>query len=313
MKVLHRLTHFAALAATAAIMWQCATPQQVSPQPPAGQDQNGEFTPFFGDTVALTRHVWTEIPASPVRLPEGYRMLTHFTEVNGRRVRNYTALYDLNYKVSHWVAYPLHNMYRGSAGRQDIWVYDPSLPQSDQMDIVSGGYSRMYGIRGYDRGHQIPSADRVATAEMNQQTFYPTNCTPQNSTLNQHLWASLEALVRAQICSDTVFVVTGCVMTTPEDKTVDWIWRNGLPVGAIPKAYWKVMLRTKSGRTGALPTESTAKCIGFWMENTAPDTGSVSRENVKSVTEIEELTGFEFFPGMPQEVKSRYNLDMWGL
>ena len=171
----------------------------------------------------------------------------------------------------------------------------------------------MYGIRGYDRGHQIPSADRQATVEMNQQTFYPTNCTPQNAQLNQNLWANLEALVRTQICSDTVFVITGCAITTAEDKTVDWIWKNNVRVGAIPKAYWKVMLRTKNGRTGALPNDGTAKCIGFWMENRTPDTDKVSRDFVKSVTEIEKLTGFEFFTGISDDVKSRYNLDLWGL
>lgn len=291
----------------------CDKPQTVVPLPPGTGDTSGGFVPFFGDTVALAAHQWTEIPASPVHMPEGYSMLTHYTEVNGRRLRNYTMLYDHTYKVSHWVAYPLHNVYRGSAGRQDVWVYDPSLSQSLQMDVVSGGYQRVYGIRGYDRGHQIPSADRQATVEMNQQTFYPTNCTPQNAQLNQNLWANLEALVRTQICSDTVFVITGCAITTAEDKTVDWIWKNNVRVGAIPKAYWKVMLRTKNGRTGALPNDGTAKCIGFWMENRTPDTDKVSRDFVKSVTEIEKLTGFEFFTGISDDVKSRYNLDLWGL
>ena len=291
----------------------CDKPQTVVPLPPLPGDTSGVFVPFFGDTVVLAAHQWTEIPASPVHMPEGYSMLTHYTEVNGRRLRNYTMLYDHTYKVSHWVAYPLHNVYRGSAGRQNEWVYDPSLSQSLQMDVVSGGYQRVYGIRGYDRGHQIPSADRQATVEMNQQTFYPTNCTPQNAQLNQNLWANLEALVRTQICSDTVFVITGCAITTAEDKTVDWIWKNNVRVGAIPKAYWKVMLRTKNGRTGALPNDGTAKCIGFWMENRTPDTDKVSRDFVKSVTEIEKLTGFEFFTGISDDVKSRYNLDLWGL
>lgn len=291
----------------------CDKPQTVVPLPPVPGDTSGVFVPFFGDTVVLAAHQWTEIPASPVHMPEGYSMLTHYTEVNGRRLRNYTMLYDHTYKVSHWVAYPLHNVYRGSVGRQGEWAYDPSLSQSLQMDVVSGGYQRVYGIRGYDRGHQIPSADRQATVEMNQQTFYPTNCTPQNAQLNQNLWANLEALVRTQICSDTVFVITGCAITTAEDKTVDWIWKNNVRVGAIPKAYWKVMLRTKNGRTGALPNDGTAKCIGFWMENRTPDTDKVSRDFVKSVTEIEKLTGFEFFTGISDDVKSRYNLDLWGL
>ena len=49
------------------------------------------------------------------------------------------------------------------------------------------------------------------------------------------------------------------------------------------------------------------------MENRTPDTDKVSRDFVKSVTEIEKLTGFEFFTGISDDVKSRYNLDLWGL
>lgn len=312
MKFSIRFIHFA-LFCLAISFAGCDKPQSVVPLPPVPGDTSGVFVPFFGDTVTLADHVWTEIPSSPVHVPEGYSIITHYADVGGKRLRNYTMLYDHSYKISHWVAYPLHNIYRGSAGRQDNWVYDPSLPQSLQMDVVSGGYQRVYGIRGYDRGHQIPSADRLATAEMNQQTFYPTNCTPQNAQLNQNLWANLEAIVRGQICNDTVFVITGCVVTTREDRAVEWIWKSGSRVGAIPKAYWKVMLRTKSGRTGALPNNETAKCIGFWMENKTPDTDKVSRVFVKSVTEIEKLTGFEFFTDISDNVKSRYNLDLWGL
>lgn len=280
---------------------------------PVPGDTSGVFTPFFSDTVTLYEHEWTEIPLSPLHLPEGYRMITHYTDLNEATVRNYTMLYDEMYKVSHWVAYPLHKSYRGTAGRQETWIYDPMVPENLQINIVNGGYSYSYGLRGYDRGHQIPSADRLATAEMNQQTFYPTNCTPQNSQLNQGLWASLESLVRTQMCNDTVFVVTGCAVTTATDKTVDWIWKNNQAVGAIPKAYWKVMLRTKSGKTGSLPNSQNAKCIGFWIENSTPSADNISKDFVKSVTEIEKLTGFVFFPEISDDIKCRYNLDLWGL
>lgn len=49
----------------------CDKPQTVVPLPPGTGDTSGGFVPFFGDTVALAAHQWTEIPASPVHMPEG--------------------------------------------------------------------------------------------------------------------------------------------------------------------------------------------------------------------------------------------------
>ena len=62
--------------------------------------------------------------------------------------------------VAHWVAYPLHSVYRGSIDRTDDFQYDPKVDYPWQPNLAAGSY------RGsYDRGHQLPSADRTATRE----------------------------------------------------------------------------------------------------------------------------------------------------
>jgi endonuclease G len=265
-------------------------------------------------------------PPEPEPTPEGYEWSelpeihtsattavgTHFVTIGSVERRNYTFLYDTAEKVALWVAYPLHSVYLGNVGRTDAWAYDPLFDQSEQMPIVNGGY----GQRGYDRGHQLPSADRLATYETNAQTFYATNMTPQNSTLNQGQWASLEGWVRKRAAeshvggrSDTLYVVTGCVLTTAESPTVEYLTKNGIK-GAIPKAYYKVLVRTRSGEA-TVPWEDDAECIGFWVENRAPSGGYASW--AVSVAEVEALSGHTFFPQIDPEVKETYSATAWAL
>ncbi|MDY4849938.1 MAG: DNA/RNA non-specific endonuclease, partial [Paludibacteraceae bacterium] len=65
------------------------------------------------------------------------------------------------------------------------------------------------GYNGYTRGHQIPSADRTATRELNEQTFYMSNMTLQAYDFNSGIWLDLENKVRGYMCNDTIYVVTG--------------------------------------------------------------------------------------------------------
>jgi endonuclease G len=220
-------------------------------------------------------------------------------------------LYDTEEKVSYWVAYPLHSVYLGSSGRTNVWAYDPLFTQSEQMPLHSA-----YGWGGYARGHQLPSADRQATAEANEQTFYFTNITPQDYDLNGGQWASLEGWVRKKAAeshlggrSDTLYVVTGCALTTPDDSQIQRREKNGVR-GAIPKAYYKVLLRTRSGKA-AVPWGADAECIGFWVENHTPSDGYV--DWAMSVAEIEALTGHTFFPKIDPSVKQTYNASAWAL
>ena len=108
--------------------------------------------------------------------------------------------------VAHWVAYPLNRGLIGAgSGRTDAWGLDPNLPQEHQPVLYES-----WGVGWLDRGHQIPSADRLRDGD-NQQTFYGTNMTPQiGKKFNQGIWAKLEGKVRSWSDKyDTLYVVTG--------------------------------------------------------------------------------------------------------
>ncbi len=257
-------------------------------------------------------YVWREIPVIPDDLPADQQAITHYITVKNKRVRNYSMLYDTDEKVSYWVAYPMHPMYTSGPGkRSDVFTYDPAFPYNEQMPVTG---NNTYGS-GWSRGHQIASADRYVTQEANDQTFYVTNMTPQNYDLNGGQWATLESWVRTKAAdskrSDTLYVVTGCVIRTAESPNVSYVTKNGVR-GAIPKAYYKVLLRTADGAR-TYPTSENGMCIGVWMENKAPAGGDVWQNHLTSVADIEELTGQTFFPAISATVKETYSASAWGI
>lgn len=259
----------------------------------------------YESLVPSAVQAWLELPAVPASDPDA-AFFSHDMTYNGQTVRNYSFLLDLPGRVSRWVAYPLYKGMTTGSTRTDKWEYDPLVPKRYQ-GVAYKSYA------GYDRGHQLPSADRLCNTSANEQTFYFTNITPQNADLNQGLWEKLEQQVRGQINScDTLYVVTGCVLATTADPTVRTVDdNNGKPV-AVPKAYYKVILKYTAGTVNG-----GYSAIGFWMENKAYGETALSRSFARTVDEIETLTGIDFFHNLndtyEKEAEARYDASAWGL
>lgn len=273
-----------------------------------------QYSTSSADDVYQTGHylAWPEIPAQ--KAGGNYVYVSHFARLNtpggtAYNARNYTMCFDKTKFAAWWVAYPLHSAYTGS-GRVETWAYDPKIAAEYQADLT-----KSYPARNFDRGHQIPNADRSANATMQAQTFYFSNMTPQNSSLNQNPWAALEKMARDNwMCSDTLYVVTGAYWNPGSTATTPDIDDKPCPV---PNCYFKVFVRTvrgnvrqKGDRLGDYPADQL-KSIGFWVENASGQ--GTARSWVKSVSEIEALTGFEFFPSVPAAVKTQKDAASWGL
>ena len=247
---------------------------------------------------------WMEMPA--VKAEEGKAFFSHDMSYDGKTVRNYSFWYDLNGKVALWVAYPLFKGLTSGSSRTDKWDFDPIVPRRYQGDAS-------YSYAGYDRGHQLPSADRLCNTAANEQTFYYTNITPQNANLNQGIWETLEAQVRGQVSGcDTLYVVTGCVLTTASDTTVTYVKDVQGKDVAVPKAYYKVVLRYKAGEANG-----GYSAIGFWLENRSYGSEVIKRSYAYSVDDIEKRTGFDFFVNLDdnieKEVEAKFDASTWGL
>ncbi len=244
-------------------------------------------------------------------------VITHTGTLNGTKVRNYTMLFDKEKHAALWVAYPLHECYRGSSGRTEAWAADPLIDAMYQAKLWGEGYCY---YEGYSRGHQIPSADRTASDELNNQTFYASNMTPQNGDFNGGIWGSLEGKIRDNMCSDTLYVVTGCYFGNGYNVTFDGSQYGKGSTDSkecpVPTHYFKVILRTRSGNTGKPVGECDAselKCIGFWLEHRSDYPETFNTDYCKSVEYIEQQTGFTFFPSAPEGIKKQCNSSEWVL
>lgn len=239
----------------------------------------------------------------------------------GGKLRNYSVCYDVDRHISHWVAYPIFKkVYETPVlSRVNDFNYDPNdqlpvIPTRDQQYIGTGGNGRGYGAWGYDRGHMLPQASRYNNYEPNRMTYYGTNMMPQNNTLNQNIWASLEGKVRGWgglQTYDTLYVVTGAAFKST--KTIDNA--NG-PI-AVPSHCWKVLLRQRGNQNRQISQfkADELKAIGFVFTNDDAGAATSIESAVRSVKEIEELTGFKFFrnldPAVADAVKSQKNLADW--
>lgn len=272
----------------------------------------------YDSSVAFSRE-WAELPIC--KEENNYIFNAHYGTMGTKsNARNYTYCFDPSVRASLWVAYPLHKAYTSGQGNRDYsdFCYDPKVDEELQANLRRGSYNGWY-----DRGHQLPAADRKCSQEMMDQTFYATNMTPQQANFNQNKWGVLEGKVRNMVCSDTLYVVTGAyfggehhssIARNTTDKS-----GNNCPT---PTHYYKALLRTKKGNTGKrideISNADEVRAIVFWFEhqNTGEDTTITSSDCI-TVAKLEEITGFTFFPmlddSIEAQVKSTKVASEWGV
>ncbi len=236
---------------------------------------------------------WLELPETKDN--DGLDFYTHDQITDGKRIRSWSFDYDSKALLSHWIAYPLNKKLRGSGSRSDQWGLDPKVPAS-QQPVLYTTYKSSNGKK-YDRGHQIPSADRL-DYDANIKTFYFTNMTPQLSGLNQASWANLETRVREWSESfDTLYVVTGCTVKGSTEVAYD---NDGKAV-TVPTGYYKALLGyKKSGSLGNSSQNGGYIGCAFWFDHV--DYSGDFMTKAISISELEEKTGVNFFVNLPSQI-----------
>ncbi len=239
----------------------------------------------------------------------GTDLIYYEVDFPDRQGRNYQMLYDSKELIAYWVAYPMYSSIMSTGNRTDDWAYDPNIEQSLQQNLA-----RSYG-GGYDRGHQMPSADRNYNTTVNRTTFYYTNMTPQVSSMNQGIWSQLEGGsgsvgVRkwAKQC-DTLYVVTGASLTTLTDNVINHVSdNNGKQVG-LPKYYYKALAQRDNNGTPD-PSDDIFHTAAFKIDNAAVP-GTFNDYRI-TVAQLEQETGFTFFPQLPDpSVKNTVDPTVW--
>lgn len=259
-----------------------------------GSEVKPDPTPSGGNLSPKTG--WMELPA----IPKGMDAFTHSMTVGSVSTRNYSFLWDYSNLVAPWVAYPLCKWNIGNnIKRTNAWGLDPLLPEGKQP-VLFRGFSE--GNNGwYARGHQIPSADRLTSYESNSMTFYGTNMTPQiQDGFNGDIWATLEGKVRSwDNSSDTLYVVTGCVIDYKDGETVKYALDNYGKKVTVPTAYYKVVLRYMKNSTVGY---SGYSACAVWLDHKVYSTKNIDSKYSMSVKDLEKKVGMDFFVNLPAVV-----------
>ena len=204
----------------------------------------------------------------------------------------YSVSYNKDRKIPNWVSYELlASETDGPYSRKGKnFRQDPSLrlPQAEDNDYRNSGWSR---------GHMAPAGDFKWNDQAMWDTFYYTNCCPQNQSLNAGQWNTLEQKVRGWAKRfGKVHVVTGPIIGKNIYGTI------GYNRVVVPDAFFKAVLANDHS-------------IAFVMHN------HNNNENIQkctmSVDDLETLTGIDFFPELEddfeRQVEATYNLWNWGL
>lgn len=144
-----------------------------------------------------------------------------------------------------------------------------------------------------------------------------TNMSPQLASFNQGYWVTLEGLVqklgRNKTFSDTLYVVKGG--TIKDNQIIDYVTRSNGKRVAIPKYYYMALLKVKNGVYSSIAFWMEHKEYGYDKKHKAPL--SEIAKNAISVNKLEELTGINFFPNLPDTneelVESTCDKSAWGM
>ncbi len=196
--------------------------------------------------------------------------------------KSYTVSYNPTRMQPNWVAWHLTGEHTtGEVSRSVRFSEDTSVPapRASNADYAGSGWSR---------GHICPAGDNKWDSTAMAETFMLTNICPQHPRLNNGLWNAIELDCRrwARRYGD-IYIVGGPVFLRQEH---DSIGAHRIPV---PEAFFKVVLCL----TGK------AKAIGFVCLNT----GDNIRKDlyVRTVDEVERITGMDFFPTLPDTLERR--------
>ena len=202
----------------------------------------------------------------------------------------YEVMYNPEYKIPRWIKYELlASETDGVWSRKGLkFTPDPSVsfPQAEDSDYRGSGWSR---------GHMAPAADFKWSSQAMIETFFFTNCCPQNQAMNSGQWHTLEKKVRDWANRyGALIVYTGPIVL---DNAYGTIGYNKV---VVPDAFFKAIL------TGE-------QAIAFVMYN--HNNNENMQKCAMTVDDLEVLTGIDFFTELDDDFENRVeatcNLNFW--
>jgi len=145
------------------------------------------------------------------------------------------SFYVVRYDVEHQAVIATFEVIqnnKANVARKDHFRPDPRVPERYRVRVKD------YLNSHYDKGHMVAAED-AANADQMDETYYMTNMTPQEPTVNRISWRVLESKVRNMADQDGAPLKVGTFAIYYHPQKI----KGGTP---IPQGYWKVAYR-KSG------------------------------------------------------------------
>lgn len=125
--------------------------------------------------------------------------------------KQYVVSYNRTNRAPNWAAWKLDSSDIGHIGRTNVFLADDVLENYLSTKSEHVVQPTDYYGSCFDRGHQVPSADRDDTTENNQATFMMSNMIPQTAYLNRVIWEHLESYTRDLVINQgkKVYIIAG--------------------------------------------------------------------------------------------------------
>ncbi|GKZ01395.1 hypothetical protein MPSEU_001090300 [Mayamaea pseudoterrestris] len=166
-----------------------------------------------------------------------------------------------------------------------------------------------YHNSGYDRGHLAPAAD-FGDAKERLDTYNLANISPQHHEINRKIWAQLESWTRQVARSSstyddntTTYVVTGPIWLPHRMVHEKLFEYQYLAIGAppnlvaVPTHFFKIVVVIHNEND----EETIVKYACFVVPNNVNDKADTSNQlsdYLVQWTDLERVTGLEFFPSL---------------
>ena len=199
-------------------------------------------------------------------------------------IKEYTGLvvsFNPAHHIPNYVVWELtETEAQGTEPRSSKFKVDP--------DVLGCPTLEDYRNSGFDRGHMAPAGDMKWSAQAMLDSHYLTNMCPQDRSINSGRWSTLESKCRQWALRDSsLIIVSGPILS---DELTRAIGRTQV---SVPERFFKVILA---------PYANPPRAIGFIVPNSPTSDGVESM--AVSVDRVEEITGFDFFSALPDDVEN---------
>ena len=216
--------------------------------------------------------------------------------------------YNASTLCPNWVGWHLSAQDIGESGRSNKFIPDQELPEEFYRVTASDYKFSMYG---FDRGHLCPSADRTATSEDNQITFLMTNMIPQAPDNNRIVWVALEKYERKLVLEGNELYIfagpygSGGIGQKGQFDYIPLTNKDGCELRInVPKTSWKIILCLPQGQDDFNRIDKKTTLFAVNVPNVQGCNENANWEDYEcSVDYIEEITGFDFFELLPDDIE----------